>query len=1191
MKNKIERKKCVYLSDSILNKYKDKTIPWGFNGLGYIVYKRCVDIETPVLCGNLTWKKAGDLKINDDIIGFDAEPVSKVKNKTRYLRMGKVTYNKIEEAECLGIELEDGTILYSTPEHSWLVKFKDNDILVWRETKDLEKTKYGGAVYLLRTFGKPWKTDKSYEAGYLAGAYDGEGNLDDTNGFSFSQVKNNMLEKVETFLKDKNIKYAKRIKSSNTTYLYKNKRKECFSLRTHGIKNIFRFLGIIRPERLLNKFINNLDIFTNKKFGKQMRCNSEDYIKVKRVFSAGKRKIAVLSTSIETHFTGGFASHNTYSRLKENGIYEEWPETILRCINGAQKIGADYTKEEMEKLFDYMFNLKCNLAGRMLWQLGTDGIDRYGGNALLNCWFTVITQIKDFCFLFENLMLGGGVGFSVRREDIHELPKVKEGVIVTHENTNDADFIVPDSREGWVKLLYKTLKSFFVTGKSFSYSTILVRGYGEVIKGFGGTSSGPKILVEGIGEICQVIKSRENKKLRSVDVLDICNIIGKIVVSGNVRRSAQIGLGDPDDYLFIRAKRWDLGSIPNWRSLSNNTIYADDFSHISNDIWSGYLGNGEPYGFYNVKLSQKKGRLGDNIKDSCEGLNPCFTGDTLVDTPYGKIEIKELADKVYSTPVYCYDGEKISISTMKNIRRTGVNREVWKVTLDNGEIIKSTPNHRFMLRDGNYKELKDLKLGESLMPFRRFKRNSKGYNQLSLNNGTYIGEAQLVAEWKYKRKMKKGECVHHIDGNKKNNRPDNLDMILISEHNSNHIKGDNNPIRRFPEKNPMKLYPDMFKNEKNPRWNNKIKVEDVASLKKEGLTTSQIAKKLKTTYNIVKKRLELCKLDNHKVRRIELCGREDVYDGEVEFYHNFALSSGVIVHNCGEITLSDKECCNLSELYLNNIESKEELIDCASLLYKAQKAVCSLDFIHEETNKIVHKNFRIGLGVTGICQSLDKLKWLDPCYNKIRKLDEEWSKIHNYPTSIKMTTIKPSGTLSLLAGSTPGIHPAFSKYYMRRIRMASSDKLVAICEELGYEVNYVENFDGTKNHETVVVKFPCYIGEKALISSETNAIKQLELVKKIMTVWADNSASVTVYYKKEELKDIKSWLKENYKHSIKSISFLLHKEHGFSQAPYEEITQEEYEKTLKKIKPIKEVEVDNSDGLDVEDCAGSCPIK
>jgi len=606
----------------------------------------------------------------------------------------------------------------------------------------------------------------------------------------------------------------------------------------------------------------------------------------------------------------------TYSRLKADETYEEWYETIARCINGAQEIGADYTKEEAEKLYDYMFNLKCSFAGRMLWMLGTEHIKRWGANALINCFGMTITEYEDFCFLFENLMLGGGVGFSIRREDVHELPKIKENVKITHKNTDDADFIVPDSREGWVYLLRKVLKSYFVSGKSFTYSTILVRGYGEKINGLGGTASGPKILVDGIENICKIIIEREGKKLRSIDVLDICNIIASIVVSGNIRRSATVALGDPDDYLFIRAKRWDLGDIPNWRALSNNTIYADDFSHIQNDIWEGYLGNGEPYGFFNIKLAQKIGRIGELKKDNCEILNPC-----------------------------------------------------------------------------------------------------------------------------------------------------------------------------------------------------------------------------------------------------------------------------------GEINLANKEICCLSELYLNNIKSKEELIECAKLIYKTQKAICSMNFLHEETTKIVHKNMRIGVGVTGVCQSLDKLQWLDDCYKKLREFDKEWSKKKNYNESIKITTIKPSGTLSLLGGATPGIHPAYSKYYIRRIRMSSNDKLVNVCKELGYNVEPERNFDDTINHKTVIVEFPCYAGENVIEAKDMTAIKQLELVKQLMTLWADNSISVTVYYKKEELPEIKKWLKEYYKDNIKSVSFLLHKEHGFKQAPYEEITKEQYDEKISKIKNLKDVTVEK-ENIDFEECKGGfCPIK
>ena len=625
----------------------------------------------------------------------------------------------------------------------------------------------------------------------------------------------------------------------------------------------------------------------------------------------------------------------TYARLKEDGNTEEWYETVERCVNGAQKIGAEYTTEEAERIYDYVFNLKCNFAGRMLWQLGTSTVDRFGANSLLNCWAVAMREPNAFLFLFENLMLGGGVGYSIRREDVHELPKIKKSVNIIHEGVKDADYIVPDKREGWVNLLSKVLDAFYVTGKSFTYSTILIRGYGEPIKGFGGKASGPQILIDGIDKITKIFQSREGKKLRSIDVLDICNIIGSVVVAGNVRRSAEIALGDPDDILYLRAKNWGTGNVPNWRAMSNNTIYADSYDHVLEEIWkngyeinpdSGYA-NGEPYGFFNLPLSQKFGR----IKDGPISDNP--------------------------------------------------------------------------------------------------------------------------------------------------------------------------------------MYP--------------TSADD-------------------------------CEMTNP----------------------------------CAEISLSNYECCNLCELYLNNIESKEELIDCSQLLYKTQKAIASLPFIHEQTNKIVHKNMRLGLGVTGVCQSLDKLSWLDDCYVALRNFDRAWSKQRGWPESIKLTTIKPSGTLSLLGGATPGVHPAFSEYYMRTVRMSSSDALVQICKDMGYHVEFLVNFDGTENRDTVVVYFPCKTPDGSILTKDMNVLKQLEMVKELQTVWSDNAVSVTAYYKPEELDSLKTWLKDNYEHNIKSVSFLLFKNHGFKQAPYQEIDKDTYLAASAKVKPISSLSINNSEMLDMAECSsGACPIR
>ena len=190
-----------------------------------------------------------------------------------------------------------------------------------------------------------------------------------------------------------------------------------------------------------------------------------------------------------------------------------------------------------------------------------------------------------------------------------------------------------------------------------------------------------------------------------------------------------------------------------------------------------------------------------------------------------------------------------------------------------------------------------------------------------------------------------------------------------------------------------------------------------------------------------------------------------------------------------------------------------------------------------------------------------------------------------------MTTVKPSGTLSLLAGSTPGGHPAYFNYGIRRIRMSSGDKLVPICRSMGYNVEYVKNLDGTENRDTVVIEFPCEFGADAIVAKDMSAVAQLELIKKLQSIWADNSVSVTIYYRPEELQSVQDWMKANYETGIKSVSFLLHSEHGFVQAPYEETTEAKYRALLKKVTPISNVQIGTGENLDVECAGGACPIK
>jgi len=204
----------------------------------------------------------------------------------------------------------------------------------------------------------------------------------------------------------------------------------------------------------------------------------------------------------------------------------------------------------------------------------------------------------------------------------------------------------------------------------------------------------------------------------------------------------------------------------------------------------------------------------------------------------------------------------------------------------------------------------------------------------------------------------------------------------------------------------------------------------------------------------------------------------------------------------------------------------------------------------------------------------------------LRDFDRYWSAYKEWPPSVRLTTVKPSGTLSLLAGVTPGIHPGYSRYHIRRVRMAANDPLLPYCESRGYQVEWVENDNRTK-----VVEFPCEFPEDTVVAADMTAVQQLQLQGRLQHDWADNAVSVTVYLQPDELIEVRQYLKDNW-HSMKSVSFLLHSEHGFSQAPLEGISKDEYLQMLNKTHNGKVlVGAGVSEILD-DDCAtGACPVR
>lgn len=298
---------------------------------------------------------------------------------------------------------------------------------------------------------------------------------------------------------------------------------------------------------------------------------------------------------------------------------------------------------------------------------------------------------------------------------------------------------------------------------------------------------------------------------------------------------------------------------------------------------------------------------------------------------------------------------------------------------------------------------------------------------------------------------------------------------------------------------------------------------------------------------------------------------------------------------CGEITLEDHECCNLGEQFLTNIKDEAEWHEIAPLLLKCQKTISTLPFLDEKTNKVVRENHRLGLGVTGFTAAhhLRDARIFNRVYKHIEETDLNYSKLIGCKPSIKLTTVKPSGTLSKLArGCPPGANAAFALHQLLRITFAADNPQVSKYRDAGYKVEVKQNIDGSLDYGSLLVVFPVKYPDGTATDATTSAIQQLENQRFLQTYWSDNSVSMTVQYREEEWKDCRRYLEDNYADYIKAISFSRHF-HGFAQAPNVEITKEEYDSYLSSLKQTSNYDssfVDSTvDGL--ECTTGGCPVR
>ena len=597
----------------------------------------------------------------------------------------------------------------------------------------------------------------------------------------------------------------------------------------------------------------------------------------------------------------------TYSRIKENGKNEQWWETIRRVVEGTYSMQKNWidshqlgwnpwqAQRSAQEMYNRIFNMKFLPPGRGLWAMGTTITeDKKLYAALNNCAFVSTSNLKDdlskpFCFLMDASMLGVGVGFDT---------KGAEQFIVKGPNLNRGEeiYVIPDTREGWVDSVKLLLESYFLGTGVIKFDYTEIRSEGKLIKGFGGVSSGHKPLQEVHRAVRKVLDRNVNEPITITTIVDIMNLIGKCVVAGNVRRTAEIVFGDPNSEEYINLKNYEKNperETHGW--TSNNSIFAElgmDYRDIAKRI----IDNGEP-GFAWL----------DNMRD---------------------------------------------YSRMRNGR---------------------------------------------------------------------------------------DEKDHRVAGG-------------------------------------------------NP---------------------------------------------------------------------------------CLEQSLESYELCCLVETFPNNHADIDDYLKTLKYAYLYAKTV-TLGRTHwPETNRVMLRNRRIGCSVSGIAQfvsvpgGINKLRcWLKRGYNEIQKWDKMYSDWLAVPRSIKTTSVKPSGTVSLLAGATPGLHYPESRFYIRRIRLSIQSTLIEPLKKAGYKV---ESAFGSED-STVVVDIPVDVGEGIRTINDVPMWEQISLAAFMQKYWADNQVSCTVTFDPETEGSQIAYALNYFQYQLKGISLLPKSDVGvYRQMPYEEITEKEYNKMVKRL--------------------------
>ncbi|KAI3656320.1 hypothetical protein MP638_006524 [Amoeboaphelidium occidentale] len=951
----------------------------------------------------------------------------------------------------------------------------------------------------------------------------------------------------------------------------------------------------------------------------------------------------------------------TYSRTKDDGQKEQWHETVERVVNGTynmqkrwidqHSLGWDrkIAQDSAQKMFDKIFHMKFLPPGRGLWAMGSPLTEERGIYAALNnCAFVSTadmwdpaggkTPSKPFTFLMDASMLGVGVGFDTKGAS----GDTRSVVFGPRDNLKPVVYTIPDSREGWVDSLRMLIDSYFLSSPHIEFDYSEVRPSGSPIRGFGGIASGPAPLKELHEKVRHILDTNKGSCLSITSLVDIMNLIGKCVVSGNVRRCLPgdalvhtrrglVPIRDVKVGLDVMTSSGKYQKVVNWfdqgpREMVKITTEDGYFICTPNHRMPVLTGT-DTYVWVEAELLQPSDYL-ITSRMEIEGRKtrlPAFNStkaplqlddDLAWFIGYLQGSLNAETDvSMEDTITFSFKSSALAEKAKKQLARIDPNVKM---------SAKDTNDRPFELTlsvDEDVSEylhdLMHMLKSESVPEFILLAKSSKKWAYVSgfmdihacseassspimcHQDEAFVRQVQILLyscgiEAKLACRDEQSHVFSLYASTERSKRLLNLvrtgSAKLLTLNQDLYDGVDQARLR------PCKVV--RVEPLDNIMYTYDIQVETDEEFYCDGYLTHNTAEiafgdpnsaeyvDLKN-YEKNPHRADYGWTSNNSVfcsigmKYDDVCERVALNGEPGFFWLDNARNYGRMADKpdnkdlrasggnpCLEQTLESYEMCCLVETFPTNHSSLAEFCDTLKYAYLYAKTV-TLGATHwPETNRVMLRNRRIGCSMSGIAQFLESRgieelrQWCERGYETIQNADIECSNWLAIPRSIKTTSIKPSGTVSLLAGATPGLHYPESRYCIRRMRLAKNSELVEPLQKSGFKI---EPCVGNEEH-TVVVEFPVDFGENMRSLHQVSMWEQLSLASFLQKYWSDNQVSCTVTFDpKAEGPQLKHSL-DYFQYQLKGISFLPRLDYGaYPQMPIEAISKEQYDGMVSKL--------------------------